>query len=125
MDISVILPVLNERENIIALIPRLRSALERERLTYEILIIDGKSDDGTPEAATALGARVMLERRAGYAGALLTAFEEASGDYLLTLDADMSHEPDFISKMWKARTQGDIVVASRYTRGGVSYGSWV
>jgi dolichol-phosphate mannosyltransferase len=125
MDISVILPVVNERENLEILIPRIKASLEREKLSYEIVVVDGNSTDGTREAAQALGARVVAERRRGFAGALETGFAEAVGDYVLTLDADMSHDPDFIDKMWQARTRGNIVVASRYTRGGVTYSSFI
>jgi len=125
MDISVILPVVNERDNLEILIPRIQSSLEREKLSYEIVVVDGNSTDGTREAAQALGARVVGERRRGYAGAMETGFAEAVGDYVLTLDADLSHDPDFIGKMWRARTRGDIVVASRYTRGGVTYSSFI
>ena len=122
MDLSIILPVVNERDNLLVLIPRLRGVMAREGLDFEILVIDGGSSDGTPEAATQLGARVMPERRRGYGGALETGFAAARGDYLLTLDADLSHEPDFAAKLWRAREQADIVIASRYTRGGTAYG---
>ena len=125
MDVSVILPVVNERENLSELIPRLKAVLEREALSYEIVVIDGNSTDGTREAASAMGARVVPERRRGYAGAMMTGFAEAKGDYLLTLDADLSHDPDFFPRMWRARTRGDIVIASRYVRGGVTYNSFV
>jgi glycosyltransferase involved in cell wall biosynthesis len=121
VDISVVLPVMNERENVSELLPRLKSILEREKLTYEILVIDGNSSDGTREVAESHGARVLPERKRGYAGALTTGLAEATGDYILTLDADLSHEPDFVTKMWRARTRADIVIASRYTRGGVAY----
>ena len=100
--------------------PRLKAILAREKLSYEILVIDGNSTDGTREAAADFGARVLPERRRGYAGALTTGLAEATGDYILTLDADMSHEPDFVTKMWRARDKGDIVIASRYARGGVA-----
>ena len=125
MDISVVLPVLNERDNLLILLPRIKSCLEREKLSYEIVVVDGNSTDGTREASESLGARVVSERRRGYAGALETGLAEAAGDYVLTLDADLSHDPDFISKMWRARERGDIVVASRYTRGGVTYTSFI
>jgi len=121
MDISVVLPVMNECENVRALLPRLKSIFAREKLSYEILVIDGNSTDGTREVAADLGARVLPERRRGYAGALTTGLAEAKGDYILTLDADLSHDPDFVTKMWRARTHGDIVIASRYARGGVAY----
>ncbi len=125
MDVSVILPVVNEAENLRTLIPRLIALLDRERLTHEIVVIDGASTDGTREAAQALGARVVAERRRGYAGAMETGIAEARGDYLLTLDADQSHDPDFIVKMWRARTRADIVIASRYALGGVAYSGFV
>ena len=121
MDLSIILPVLNERDNLVELIPRMSALMRRERLRFEILVIDGGSTDGTQETATSLGARVVRERRKGYAGALETGFAEATGDYVLTLDADLSHEPDFVAKLWRARTQADVVIASRYTRGGTAY----
>jgi dolichol-phosphate mannosyltransferase len=125
MDLSVILPVVNESDNLRILLPRLKSILEREKISYEIVVVDGGSTDGTGETARALGARVVPERRRGYAGALATGFAEAAGDYLLTLDADLSHEPDFVGKMWRARERGDIVIASRYVRGGVAYTSFI
>jgi glycosyltransferase involved in cell wall biosynthesis len=125
MDISVVLPVVNERDNLGLLLPRLKFILEREKLSYEILVVDGNSTDGTREYAASMGARVMPERVRGYAGALMTGLEEARGDYILTLDADMSHDPDFVTKMWRARTRADIVIASRYVRGGVAYSGWL
>jgi dolichol-phosphate mannosyltransferase len=121
MDLSIILPVVNERDNLLVLIPRMSAVIRREALDFEILVIDGGSTDGTQQAAAELGARVVAERRSGYAGALETGFAEARGHYVLTLDADLSHEPDFVAKLWRARTQADIVIASRYTRGGVAY----
>jgi dolichol-phosphate mannosyltransferase len=125
MDLSIILPVVNERNNLRELIPRIRSVMERERLKFEVVVVDGGSTDGTQETASELGARVVRERRPGYAGALETGFAEAEGAYVLTLDADLSHDPDFVAKLWRARTQADIVIASRYTRGGVAYTSFI
>ncbi len=124
MDVSVVLPVLNEGENLRALLPRLSALFEHLHLRYEVITVDGGSRDGTREIAASLGARVVDERRRGYAGALATGFDEARGDYILTLDADMSHEPAFVAKMWRARHQADVVIASRYIRGGVAYASW-
>src|ERR1700687_973485 len=118
MDVSVILPVLNEGANLRVLIPKLHALLDRDRLTHEIVVVDGGSTDGTRETAESLGARVVAERRKGYAGALETGFAEAQGDSVLTLDADQSRDPDFVAKMWRAHERADIVVASRYTRGG-------
>jgi len=125
MDVSVILPVVNEGANLRVLIPKLHALLDRDRLNHEIVLVDGGSAAGTRESDESLGARVVPERRKGYAGALETGFAEAQGDYILTLDADQSHDPDFVAKMWRARDRGDIVIASRYTRGGVAYNTVV
>jgi dolichol-phosphate mannosyltransferase len=124
MDISVVLPVLNEGENLPLLLPRLREVFERQHLSYELIAVDGGSSDGTGEIARKLGAIVLPEDRKGYGGALLTGFAKAQGDYLLTLDADMSHEPAFFAKMWRARERADITIASRYVHGGVAYTAW-
>jgi dolichol-phosphate mannosyltransferase len=120
-DLSVILPVMNEGENLRALLPRMNALLERLGLAYEIIVVDGGSSDDTLAIAAEFGACLVHERRRGYAGALETGFAEARGAYLLTLDADMSHDPGFAAKMWRARTRADIVIASRYTRGGIAY----
>ena len=60
MDMSVILPVMNEAENLRVLIPRLTALLDRERITHEIIVIDGPSTDGTREVAREL-ARAWLK----------------------------------------------------------------
>src|SRR5712692_4326309 len=125
MDLSIVLPVVNEYQNLTALIPRMRAVMERERLSFEFIVVHGNSTDGTPSTASELGAQVMRERWPGYAGALKTGFSEASGKYVLTMDADLSHEPDFVAKLWRARTQADIVIASRYVHGGMAYTSFL
>ncbi|MGH7932382.1 MAG: glycosyltransferase [Candidatus Binataceae bacterium] len=121
MDLSIVFPVINERENLCELIPRMHALMERERISFEVVVVDGGSTDGTREAAAEMGARVVRERRRGYAGAIETGFAEARGDYILTLDADLSHDPDFVAKLWRARQQGDIIIASRYIHGGAAY----
>jgi dolichol-phosphate mannosyltransferase len=123
MDISVVLPVLNEGGNLGDLLDRLHKTLEQLGLEYEFLAVDGGSRDNTREVAVAHGAQVLEEAFPGYAGALAAGFRQARGEYVLTLDADLSHEPAFVAKMWRAREAADIVIASRYVRGGVAYTS--
>ena len=63
--------------------PQVNRVLDRERITHEIIVIDGPSTDGSREVAQELGARVVEERRRGYAGAMVTGLAEARGDYVL------------------------------------------
>lgn len=121
MDLTVLIPTVNEAENLRILVPRIKSILGREGVSYEILVVDGHSTDDTAEVCGTVGARMVQERRKGYAGALETGFAEANGEWILKLDADQSHDPDFIPRIWRARDRGDIVIASRYVRGGVAY----
>ena len=120
-DLSVVVPVLNERENVERLLPRAAAAIAGLGLSHELLVVDGGSTDGTAEAAAAAGARVLRQELPGYGGALREGLAAATGTYVLTLDADLSHDPDFITKLWRARTSADVVIASRYVKGGVAY----
>jgi dolichol-phosphate mannosyltransferase len=119
MQISVIIPALNEGSNLRLLLPRLHhvvSALAPQQ--YETIVVDGGSTDDTVAVVESLGARVVRQDEPGYGGALKAGFRSAQGDYILTLDADLSHDPDFIERMWKARQDAEIIVASRYVPQG-------
>src|SRR5919198_1174962 len=111
VDLTVILPVLNERDNVASLLPRLSAVLGDLGCTSEVVVVDGGSQDGTADLARTLGARVLVQRTPGYGGALREGFAAARGRYIVTLDADLSHEPDFIAKLWRARDRADIVIA--------------
>jgi dolichol-phosphate mannosyltransferase len=121
MDLSVVIPVLNERENVERLLPRAARVLDEIGCRYELIVVDGGSTDGTEAAARAGGARVLRQQLPGYGGALRDGLAAATGTFILTLDADLSHDPDFIIKLWRGRVRGDVVIASRYVKGGVAY----
>jgi dolichol-phosphate mannosyltransferase len=119
-QLSIVIPALNERNNIVKLIPALKAAMPADVTDYEIVVIDGHSHDGTPGVAEELGARVVAQTGPGYGGALREGFTQARGEYVLTLDADLSHSPSFLPAMWEARAEAEVVIASRYAPGGAA-----
>lgn len=124
LDLTLIIPTLNEAGNIGELVRRARGVLDPLGIQYEILAIDGGSTDGTREEAEEAGARAILDKGTGYGDALRSGFQAASGEYLVTMDSDLSHAPEFIETMWARREQSDIIIASRYIRGGEYEMSW-
>jgi len=118
--ISVVIPALNEGLNIGPLVERLWSTMQGLNLPAEIVVVDGGSSDQTWEVAEKLGAKCMLQRRLGYAGALREGFQAAQGEYVLTLDSDLSHPPELFKELWAARNEADIIIASRFAKGGRS-----
>jgi glycosyltransferase involved in cell wall biosynthesis len=120
MQLSIVIPALNERRNIARLIPQIGKTIPPDVTDYECIVVDGHSSDGTPQVARDLGALVVTQDSPGYGGALQAGFERARGQYILTLDADLSHAPDLFSVLWQARHNGEVVVASRYAEGGTA-----
>src|ERR1700726_4826163 len=118
--LSLILPALNEAQNLDRVLPELKKALTALGPTNEIIVVDGGSTDGTQEVVRKHEVRLVSQKLPGFGGAYRAGFEQARGEYLLTLDADGSHDPAFLKDLWSARTKGDVVIASRYVEGGTA-----
>ena len=125
LDLTVLIPAFNEAENLRLLLPRVHRVAHELSLAYEVLVVDVAAHAETLAVTRDQGARLLTQVAPGYGGALLEGFREARGGYILTMDADCSHEPSVITKLWAHRNRADIIVASRYIRGGVAYMSWV
>ena len=123
-ELAVVIPAWNERENLELLLPALRETLDGLGTRWEIIVADGGSRDGTPEAATRRGARVIQQRRAGYGAALMEALAASQASYVVTMDADLSHRPTFIHDLWRHREEAEVLIASRYVAGGESQTHW-
>ena len=117
-DLSIVIPAIDERENLELLLPSLWGVLASIGVRAEVIVVDGGSQDGTREAAESRGARVLEQTEPGYGGALLAGFAAARAPYVLTMDADLSHRPSFVSEMWQARLKAHVLIASRYVPGG-------
>ena len=117
-DLAVVIPAWNERENLELLLPALKEVLADLGVTFEIVVADGGSRDGTREAAERRGVRAVLQRERGYGGALLAGFAATTAPYIVTMDADLSHRPVFLEAFWKRRDEAEVLIASRYAPGG-------
>jgi dTDP-4-amino-4,6-dideoxygalactose transaminase len=118
VDLTVLLLTWNEADNLPVLIPRINAVVERLGVKSEILVIDKGSADGTAQVAASLGARVARQTEPGFGGALRMGFGLARGRFICTMDADLSHEPEVLESMWKARQQAALVIGSRWVQGG-------
>ena len=117
-DIAVVIPVLNERENLRPLLVSLLEVTNALNLVSEIIVADGGSKDGSQQLAGELGATVVTQSERGYGGALLAGFAATTAPYVVTMDADLSHPTVFIKDLWSHRQEAELVIASRYIEGG-------
>lgn len=117
-DIAVVIPVLNEQENLELLLPSLRQVIDELGLAAEILVVDGGSTDGSQRVAEQQGARVIPQQERGFGGALLAGFAASTAPFVVTMDADLSHRPLFLKDLWRERGEAELVIASRYVKGG-------
>ncbi len=142
MDLSVVIPALREADNLAKLLPMLHQVLsqldasvpglgqdgasagETRRIEYEVIVVDNHSPDDTAAVCAAEGAILVQQTQPGYGGALWAGFERASGGFVLTMDADLSHVPDFVPTMWSRRADAELVIASRYVEGGGADMPW-
>ncbi len=129
MDISIILPTYNERENL----PKLLAAIARLRLaSWEAIVVDDNSPDGTGALADDLARQYPLRiihrlGKSGLASAMVDGFAAAHGQFLVVMDADLSHDPEIIPALVeRLRSGATVAVGSRFAPGGgmVGWPAW-
>jgi len=124
--ISIIIPTYNERNNVTPLIKRIDHALSN--YDYEVVFVDDNSGDGTAEVAGALSSKypvkvIVRQNKRGLASAVVDGLEHATGQIVGVMDADLQHPPEVIPDLLKEIQSGaDIVIASRYVKGGACQG---
>jgi len=114
LDVSVVIPCLNEAETIAACIRKAKGAIERRGLAGEVIVVDNGSTDGSPQLATAEGADVIQEPRRGYGNAYLAGLAAARGRYIVMGDGDDTYNFDEVDRFVDALDNGaDLVMGSR------------
>ena len=121
--VSVVLPTYNEREGISSIVQDLLSAMRAHGFSPELLVVDDESPDGTAdEVATRFAGepavRVHRRRDRGLAGAIRVGTDLATGDVIVLMDTDGNHDPKQVPALVARLRDADVVVGSRYARGG-------
>jgi glycosyltransferase involved in cell wall biosynthesis len=112
--VSVIIPCLNEAENIEQCVTSAWKAMELAGVAGEVIVVDNDSEDGSAELAESAGAEVVREPRRGYGSAYIAGFAAARGTYILMADADLTYDfneiPSFLEQL---RDGADMVIGDR------------
>nr|CAG4645733.1 EOG090X0B9X [Lynceus sp. MCZ IZ 141354] len=129
---SVLLPTYNERENLPIIVWLLVKYFEESEIDFEIIVIDDGSPDGTLEVAKQLekiygSDRIVLrprEKKLGLGTAYIHGIKHATGNFIIIMDADLSHHPKFIPKLIKKQQEKDydVVSGTRYSGDGGVFG---
>ncbi|MBO4469237.1 MAG: glycosyltransferase [Bacteroidales bacterium] len=107
MDISIIVPLLNERESLPELVSRISKVMKEGGFSYEVIMVDDGSDDGSWEEIQRLSAEdshirgICFRRNYGKSAALYCGFARAQGDVVVTMDADLQDFPEEIPEMYR------------------------
>ena len=111
MDISVVIPLFNERESLPELCSWIARVMEANSFSYEIILVDDGSTDGSWHTACELAAAdsrihgISFRRNYGKSAALYCGFDKAQGDVVFTMDADLQDSPDEIPEMYRMVTE--------------------
>lgn len=123
LELSVVMPCLNEAETLAVCIEKARRSLEELKIAGEIIIADNGSTDGSQALATSLGARVVPVEAKGYGNALMGGIAAARGKYVIMGDADDSYDfanlGPFVEKL---RAGYELVMGNRFA-GGIKPGA--
>ncbi len=123
-DFSVVIPVLNEEESLRELLSNIRSSFTKSKKTFEIIFIDDGSTDGTLDLLKTLKKSnkeikiYSFRRNMGKSPALMLGFSKATGDFIVTLDADLQDDPSNIAALHQKMVKGnyDLVTGWRKNR---------
>lgn len=122
LDLSLIIPVLNEEENITRLYSKLRTTLTGLKILHEIIFIDDGSTDNSFKILEEIQKKdkcvkiIKFRRNFGKSAALSAGFKEAKGDTVITMDGDLQDDPTEIPRFLEAIKKTDLVVGWRFNR---------
>ena len=125
-SVSIIVPTFREAENLPLLVPQIAAAMRSRGWSWEVIIVDDNSSDATPQVLNDLSAtfpqlryKIRTDER-GLSSAVLAGMAMSRYDYLVVMDADLSHPPESVPDLVDALLKNDaeFVIGSRYVSGG-------
>jgi len=123
VELSVVMPCLNEAETLAVCIKKAQGFFERENIVGEVIIADNGSTDGSQQIAKDLNATVINVPQKGYGSALRGGIEAANGKYIIMGDADDSYDfENLMPYIMKLREGYDLVMGNRF-KGGIKKGA--
>jgi glycosyltransferase involved in cell wall biosynthesis len=123
LEVTVLLPCLNEAETLEVCVRKALTSLAELGVEGEVLVSDNGSTDGSQDIARAAGARVVHAPIRGYGGALLNGIDQARGKYIIMADADDSYDLSNLGPFVEGLRAGhDVVMGNRF-RGGIAPGA--
>lgn len=127
-ELSVIIPLMNEEENVYELYNRLTAVLLQLGITYEIILVDDGSRDHTLQLIEKICSEdsrikyISFSRNFGHQLALFAGVEKCSGHNIVLMDGDLQDPPETIAALWNKKNEGyDTVYAKRNIRKGESW----
>ncbi len=125
LDLTIVIPVFNEKENICYLISNLKKTIKKWKYKTEVLLVNDGSTDGSDKILEGERGKndfirvIHHGKNMGFGAALKTGYRNAYGRIVSTMDADLTHNPNEILKFLETINGGyDIVIGSRYIEGG-------
>lgn len=119
IELSVVMPCLNEAETLGSCIVQAQEALDLANIIGEVIVADNGSSDGSAEIAARLGVRVVSVDRKGYGSALMGGIAAARGRYIVMGDSDASYDFSIIPLFLEKLRAGYALVMGNRFRGGV------
>lgn len=119
-ELTIVLPAYREADGLRQLLPRIRASASRLTPDCEVLVVDAQTPvDATQRVCTEWGVRHTFRSGSNsYGDAVRTGIRGSRGNFVIIMDADGSHNPDDLERLWCQRNQWDVVIGSRYITGG-------
>ncbi|KHL92665.1 hypothetical protein QW71_27965 [Paenibacillus sp. IHB B 3415] len=124
MDLSIVIPTFNEKDNVVTISHRIMKAMENTGSEYEILFVDDSKDE-TPQVLDNLSKLhpqihyIHRKNGRGLGTAVVEGFNKSTGNHIIVMDADLQHPPELLPLIFQRLQEGtDLIIPSRFVDGG-------